>query len=125
MAHDEGPYRRQPFDHRQHLKFAWTVLSEVPSTDAAELVGAEIRGFAAVHAPGKYHETLTRFWVSLVAHTRTHDKNAADFDDHLSRFPILLDPAAPKRHYSAAVLQSDVARRSYIPPDVSPVPAER
>ena len=122
MAHVEGPFNRQPFDHRQHVKFAWTVLGEMPADEAAQLVGSEIRGFAELHAPGKYHETLTQFWVHLVAHTRAKGDAGADFEEHLARFPILMNASAQRHHYSPTVLGSPRAREQYVEPDLLPLP---
>jgi hypothetical protein len=122
MAHAEGPLMKWPFDHRQHLRFAWAVLSELPTEDAIELLGSEIRAFAETRAPGKYHETMTQFWVRLVAHTRSIDRDPSDFDAHLQRFPILLDAQAPTRRYSSVVLGSHKARAAFVPPDLLPIP---
>jgi hypothetical protein len=122
MAHAEGPFSRQPFDHRQHVKFAWTVLKEVSLTDAVEVVSSEIREFAALHAPGKYHQTLTEFWVRLVAHTCALGEVGADFDEHLARFPILMNSSAQKHHYSETVLASELARQQCVEPDLVPIP---
>jgi hypothetical protein len=122
MAHNEGPFHRQPFDHRQHVKFAWTVLEELPLPEATEVVSSEIREFAALHAPGKYHETLTQFWVRLVAHTREHRGVNAQFDEHLARFPILMDSGAQTSHYSSTVLWSPLARSEFVEPDLLPLP---
>jgi len=122
MPHPEGPFCQDPFDHRQHLKFAWSLLREGTVKSATAIVTDEISTFAALHAPGRYHETLTQFWIRLLAHTRAHDNNATDFDAHLCRFPILLSKQAPSRHYSPAVLDSPTARRSYVPPDILAVP---
>ena len=122
MAHEEGPFNRRPFDHRQHVKFAWSVLEELPVPEAVDLVGAEIREFAALHAPGKYHETLTHFWVYLVAHTRAHGDVRADFDEHLARNQILMNSSAQRFHYSPAVLTSQRAREEFVGPDLLALP---
>lgn len=65
MAHAEGPFMKRPFDHRQHVKFAWEVLRELRIDDAIDVIGSELREFAETRAPGKYHETMTQFWVQL------------------------------------------------------------
>jgi hypothetical protein len=122
MTHPEGPFNSRPFDHRQHVKFAWSVLQEMSVDEAVEIVSSEIRDFAEVRAPGKYHQTLTEFWVHLVAHTREHGDLDADFDEHLARFPILMDSSAQKQHYSPAVLASERARQQFVAPDLLPVP---
>ena len=93
MAHPEGPWRQSAFDHRQHVKFAWTVLAESPDSGPS-IIADEIRRFADVHAPGRYHETITQFWVRLMAHTRAAAGQDTDFQTHVTRYPILLDKTA-------------------------------
>jgi hypothetical protein len=122
MSHPEGPFISRPFDHRQHVKFAWSVLQEMSVEEAVQVVGSEIREFAAVRAPGKYHQTLTEFWVRLVAHTREQGDLGTGFDDHLAHFPILMDNRAQMHHYSPAVLASQRARQEFVEPDLLPVP---
>ena len=122
MTHVEGPFNSEPFDHRQHVKFAWAVLVDMPVSEAGDFVGLEIREFASIHAPGKYHETLTRFWVRLVAHTRDAGVVGDDFDGHLARFTILMNNNAQKHHYSPTVLASERARREFVEPDLLPLP---
>jgi hypothetical protein len=63
MAHAEGPFGTHRFGHRQHVRFAWTVLGEHEVEAAERIVTTEISAFAEINAPGLYHETLTRFWV--------------------------------------------------------------
>lgn len=121
MTHSEGPFNSEPFDHRQHVKFAWAVLVDMPASEAGGFVGSEIRVFASLHAPGKYHETLTQFWVRLVAHTRDYGVVGDDFDEHLARFPILMNKNAQKHHYSPTVLASERARREFVEPDLLPL----
>ena len=43
--HLEGPFRASPFDHGQHVRFAWVALREAGPTDAKSLVANEIRAF--------------------------------------------------------------------------------
>jgi hypothetical protein len=122
MAHPEGPWEQSLFDHRQHLKFAWTLLGELPVEAATTVVADEIRAFADVHAPGRYHETLTRFWVKLVAHTRSTVDGDCDFPGLLAHFPVLLDKHSPENHYSSALLWSHRARSIFVEPDLLPMP---
>jgi hypothetical protein len=90
--------------------------------EAIKVVSAEIREFASIHAPGKYHETLTQFWVHLVAHTRAHGAIDAGFDEHLARFPILMNSHAQLLHYSSVVLASELAQKEFVEPDLYPIP---
>ena len=121
MSHPEGPWQQPLFDHRQHVKFAWTVLGESPAS-APSIVSDEIKRFADAHAPGRFHETITQFWVALVAHTREVAKQDSDFDAHVARFPVLLDKSALGRHYSGTALGSEQARSAFVEPDLLPLP---
>ena len=121
MSHPEGPWQQSVFDHRQHVKFAWTVLGETPES-APSLIADEISRFADVHAPGLYHETITQFWVKLVAHTRAADGEGTDFDGHVSRYPLLLDKNALRKHYSSAALNAPGARSAFVEPDLLAMP---
>lgn len=122
MAHPEGPFNATPFDHRQHVKFAWTVLEDSSEIEAVDIVGSEIREYAALHAPGKYHETLTEFWVRLVAHTRGHAVAGDGFDEHVARFQILTNRNAHKLHYSSTLIASARARQEFVEPDLLALP---
>ncbi len=110
------------FDHRQHVKFAWVVLGELPLEEAAKIIADEIREFADSNAPGRYHETLTHFWVRLVDHTRSVTGDSTDFDAHVGDFAVLMDKSAPRKHYSEALLNSPRARSTFVDPDLRPVP---
>ena len=123
MAHPEGPWRQSAFDHRQHVKFAWTVLAESPDSSPS-IIADEIRRFADVHAPGRYHETITQFWVRLVAHTRAAAGEATDFQTHVTRYPILLDKTALTKHYSSGALGAAGARSVFVEPDLVPLPSK-
>jgi hypothetical protein len=122
MPHPEGPFAQSRFDHRQHLRFAWTVLSELPPEEAGRYVATEIHDFAQAHAPGKYHEPLTQFWVTLVQHTRSLALGATGFGSHLERFPMLLNSSLVRRHYSAALLASELAKEKFVAPDLAALP---
>ena len=111
------------FRHRGHLRLAWLILNRHQKTEAASIVAREIRRFAASQgAPGRYHETLTRFWVYMVAHAKENAKSAGNIDDLLLEFPILLDKNLPYRHWTSETFDSPEARSGWIAPDVLPLP---
>ena len=122
VHHPEGPFQASRFDHRQHVRFAWSVLTEVPGPVGASIVADEIRDFAAVRAPGRYHETITQFWLRLVEHTIQHAREADEFDQLLIDFPILTDATAPLHHWSREALWSAHARTEFLAPDLVPLP---
>jgi hypothetical protein len=81
-----------------------------------------IRHVAARHdAPDKYHETITRFWIHLVAIHRAGSQSDS-FEEFLAAHPRLLDGRLLTHHYSAELLGSDDARTRWSAPDLIPLP---
>jgi hypothetical protein len=114
---------RDRFGHRDHLRVAWLLLARVGVAAGAEAFVAGLRRFAAAHgASDKYHETLTRFWLRLVAHAMGERPELAHPDAFLDAFPLLLEKALAERHWSREVLWSDTARREFVEPDLLPLP---
>ena len=57
------------FHHRDHLRLAWLAVRRYGLVEAEAVVAEGIQHFAAVHGhAARYHDTMTRFWVRLVAH---------------------------------------------------------
>jgi hypothetical protein len=111
------------FRHRDHLRLAWLVARRHGGRDAAAVVAGGIRRHAAAHGHGAaYHETMTRFWVSLVAHVAELHADLADFDRFLEAHPMLLDRDLPLRHWSREALFDAGARTAWRAPDVLPLP---
>jgi hypothetical protein len=111
------------FRHRDHLRLAWLVVRREGAEAAEEVVAGGIRRFAAAHGHAdRFHATLTRFWVRLVAHAMQAGPAGADFEAVLSAHPLLLDPLTPLRHWSRDVLFGVEARAAWRAPDVAALP---
>jgi hypothetical protein len=107
------------FHHRDHLHLTWLAIGR----GTPELVGPAIQRFAAAHGQErKYHETLTTFWVRIVAHARSVHPEL-DFDDFLDAVPQLLDATIATRHWTGEALWSEDARAAWREPDLLPLPA--
>ena len=119
-AFEAGAIAPGAFHHREHLRLAWTYLRESPSTAiACERMGSAIRAFAsAAGHPAKYHETLTVFWVRLLAEVRDGAPDGADLQTVLEAHPYLLDKATPHAFYTHELIMSDAARRTWCAPDL-------
>lgn len=114
---------RGGFGHREHLELAWSYLQMYDVPEASEAMAAAIRHLARQHgAEQKYHETMTRAWVRLVAvhHQRW---GAQHFDAFLERNPDLLDRALIRHFYSSDLLDGDRARAAWTDPDLRELPA--
>ena len=117
---ERGEIRNEDFHHREHLRVAWAFLQQAETTDeACDRMRNAIRAFAlrAGHA-GKYHETLTVFWVRLLAAVRQHVGDAKELEAILPAHRFLLDKDAPLTWYSRARLYSDDARLNWTAPDL-------
>ena len=111
-----------PFHHRDHVRLAWSAVRDHGLADALGLVTSALRGYAAAKgAAQKYHETLTRCWIRLIAAARQRTPGE-EFERFLAAHPELLDPALPRRYYSEALLQSAAAREGDVEPDLARLP---
>lgn len=124
QAFARGTIANSDFRHRDHLRLAWLQVRRLGCEGALLNITAGIRHFAEAHgASGKYHETMTRFWVRVVAHMVAARPDIDDFARFLDAFPQLLDKELSLRHWERATLMSPQARAMWVEPDVLPMPA--
>jgi hypothetical protein len=123
------------FRHRQHVNLAFLAVRRYGMPEAVDKVCAWIRAIAAAEgAQRKYHHTVSRAWVELVAQHDLADAGAEDrddpddrddfdaFDAFVRRHPALLDKRLLSRHYRSTTLASERARRGWAEPDLVPFP---
>jgi hypothetical protein len=111
--------------HREHVHLTWLAVRRYGRRAAIGLVSDGIQATARyAGAPQKYHSTISRAWVELVAfHVAEHD--AGDFDAFAARNPALLDKRLLTRFYRPATLASAPARSGWVEPDRAPFPRHR
>jgi hypothetical protein len=73
-------------------------------------------------APQKYHHTVSRAWVEIVAHHVAATPECPDFDTFAERNPALLDKRLLSRHYRSSTLAAEPARHGWVEPDLRPFP---
>ena len=111
------------FRHRDHLRLAWLAVRRHGGDVAEEVVATGIRTFAQHHSHGPlYHDTMTRFWVRLVAHAVSARSEIVDFNKFLAAFPLLLDKNTPLRHWSRETMFGAEARAEWREPDLVALP---
>ena len=110
------------FGHRQHVHLSWLAVRRYGASDACHLVSAGIQRTARyAGAPQKYHSTMSRAWIELIAyHVAEHD--IADFDEFDERNPALLDKRLLLRFYEPSTLASPAARTGWVDPDRAAFP---
>ncbi|MFJ8589276.1 hypothetical protein ACIRD2_32090 [Streptomyces sp. NPDC093595] len=111
------------FDHRAHLHLTWLAVRRVGMPAAVGLVGEGIRRTArSAGAPQKYHATLSRAWVELVAYHAADRPTTEDFAAFVERHPLLLDKHLLTRFYHSTTLAGARARTDWVAPDRAPFP---
>jgi hypothetical protein len=111
------------FRHRQHIKLAFVVVRRYGMPEATTRICDWIQRIARYErAPQKYHHTVSRAWVEIVAHHVGADPDCADFDTFAARHPALLDKRLLSRHYRSSTLAGAAARRGWVAPDLLPFP---
>ena len=122
---ESGEVDPADFDHRGHLRLAYTYLCDEPSPTAArDRMRSSIRGFLARHSvdPGKYRETLTLAWMDAVRHFIEKAGAPRSFEELVEIDDRLLDKDVMLTHYTRERLFSERARTSHVAPDLSPIP---
>ena len=113
------------FSHRSHIRMAYTYLCEhdTPTTQQRIREGlCRLLSHFGIEPTAKYHETLTQSWVLAVRHFMTRTPGTTSSSEFIDANPQLLDSSLMMTHYSKSALFSDKARRSFIEPDISPIP---
>lgn len=108
------------FHHQQHVEVAWLFVRQHGMPAALAEFSTAIKRFAdAKGATGLYHATITWAFLLLIAEreARTPSASWAAFAaanaDLLSWKPSVLE-----RYYSKKLLASDLARRTFLMPDL-------
>ena len=121
-ALERGEVANEDFRHLSHLHVAWVYLSESSGAEeAAAKMRATLQKFAiSAGKPEKYHETITLFWVRLLAGIRAA-RSRETLRQIVHAHPRLLEKDFPLAYYSSERLFSDKARTSWVEPDLKPL----
>lgn len=106
------------FDHRAHVYVAWRYLRQFGLVDGMVRFSAALRRLTVLlGVEGKYHETITLFFMMAIADRLGTDRQE-DWDSFCLRNNDLIGGGSLlSRHYSPAVLGSDEARMHFVLPD--------
>ena len=124
QAFEDGSLPPEEFDHEGHVHAAWCCLEEYGGTRGRERFVNALRQFVRIHgAEDKYHDTITRAFLDVIA---VHAAGSSDWATFRRRNPAIIDDGMGLllKHYSHDVLFSDAARSVYIEPDILPFPAD-
>jgi hypothetical protein len=106
------------FRHGDHLRLAWLQLHRHGLEATLGLVREGIQRYAAHHGVSHiFHETVTTAWVRLLA---THHE--ASFNEFIAANEDRLNLGLLYRFWTPEALDSESARRSWLPPDRAVLP---
>jgi len=121
-AVEQARYPNGEFHHPDHIRLAWIYVRRYGPHQAEERITRTIRRFAtSLGHEAKFHDTMTRAWLRLVAAAQQLTPGIVDFDSFLAKHAWLLDRSALSAFYSDARLSSEQARRQWVEPDRNPL----
>ena len=111
------------FRHYQHLTVALWYVWHLPLDEATAKMTTGIRRLAETYGKMGYHETITLFWLRIVANFvaehRGKDSLAATANALIERCN---DKDLIQQFYSAELLATDKAKVEWVEPDLKVLP---
>jgi len=112
---------KDEFHHQQHIVVAVCYLASAPIEVATERMRSSLFRFLEHHKVDnrKYNETLTVFWLEMVAlELKKQSAGASLVEKCNSVISALSNPKRAADFYSEQVLWSEEARKVFVPPDL-------
>ncbi|WP_109313618.1 MULTISPECIES: hypothetical protein [Ruegeria] len=107
------------FGHAEHVQVAYDLLRKYDFIDAAAIYAKGIRTLAAkAGAPDKFNLTITYAFMSLIAE-RLASSQSSTFEAFIAENPDLMAKTALSQWYPQERLNSALARRIFLLPDVA------
>jgi len=122
-AFEDATIDAAEFDHEAHLLVGWRFLQDQSLLDALKRFSAALKRLTRkLGVPGKYHETITWFYLIKIAERRA-GQAATDWSAFKDANPDLFarNPSFIRQYYSESLLASEDARRAFVLPDLGTV----
>ena len=104
------------FTHSSHVRVGYELLERHPFPEALLHLARGLRRLAAnAGKPEVYHETITAAFLALIAERRLCGEYS-NFEDFAARNPDLFRKELLGQFYRPSVLQSPMARQTFILP---------
>ncbi len=115
-AFEAGAVDPRCFHHRDHVRIGYELLERYRFPEALLHLARGLRKLAArAGHPEAYHETVTAAFLALIAERRFAG-DYRDGEDFLQRNPELLEKNLLQNWYAPEILQSKVARETFLLP---------
>ena len=119
VAFEAGDVDPDAFSHAAHIFVAWSYLQETDLQQGIQRYSAALRRLTRKFGvPGKYHETVTWFFMMVIAE-RCQLDGSSDWQQFKSGNPDLFGDAKGllSRYYTHDCLASPLARKQFLLPD--------
>jgi hypothetical protein len=104
------------FTHREHVRMAFELLRRCDFPEAALHYSRALQDLTArAGVPGKFHQTMTVAFLSLIAE-RLFEHGTETFETFARAHPDLLDRSVLERLYDPERLASAAARTTFLLP---------
>lgn len=96
------------FDHEAHVYMAWLYLGQYPLTEAIDRFTSALKRLTLeLGVPGKYHDTITWFFMLIIAQRRIGNVSA-DWQNFKEKKP---GSSLARRQHPESLLQQGNARQ--------------
>jgi hypothetical protein len=120
---EEGRLDPKQFPHREHLRLGFEMLNRYPFPEALARFAKGLRHLARKGGrPEAYHETITAAFLALIGERRLN-YCCESWEEFAARNQDLFDKNLLREWYEPELLNSTLARRTFILPKPRTCPA--
>ena len=113
---EKGRLDPKQFPHREHVRLGFEMLGRYPFPEALARFSKGLRLLAIKGGrPEAYHETITAAFLALIGERRL-DRRYSSWEEFASANADLLSKDLLRKWYEPEVLNSAVARRTFVLP---------
>jgi hypothetical protein len=122
-AFEDGAVDPDQFDHEAHIYVAWSYLEQFELEEAIDRFSAALRRLTKnLGVETKYHETITWFFMILIADRRsTSESNNWQVFRQCNADLFATRPSIVSQYYSNERLGTSLARTQFMLPDRVPL----
>ncbi len=118
---ERGDVDAEQFDHEAHVFVAWSYLQKYELEESITRFCEALRNLTRkLGVETKYHETITWFFMILIAERKTGSKDWQSFKRRNADL-FSTQPSIIRAYYSSERLGSSIARTQFIMPDRLPL----
>ncbi len=116
---EAGQIDADSFDHEAHVYLAWLYLEQLPVLAALQRYSQGLKRLTEqLGIPGKYHETITCFYLFKIAERREASSGTwLEFKRCNADLLARGESSVLHHFYSREALESDRARQAFVLPD--------